>query len=203
MASGAAVDVLSGAGRRLTVHPGTAPPGTTLTGETVESDQGKRLLGKVRGKCAKTQGAGTAWIWVEDYSGLFHLPTPFAGMSLAAKTDALAELLGPLLGEYVHVAGIIVSNAARRRLPLPRDEDALRPAAQGFQRGLLLDRVRETIVIPQRILLPEQTNLIARMCDAEADALDWALGRLGVPGGVTSLLANSSTPHRASPLWTP
>ncbi|MEV3992623.1 hypothetical protein AB0J57_27305 [Streptomyces sp. NPDC049837] len=202
-ASGAAVDVLSSAGRRLTVHPGTAPQGTTLTGETVESDQGKRLLGKVRGKCAKTEGAGTAWIWVEDHSGLFHFPMPFAGMSLAAKTDALADLLGPLLREYVHVAGIIVSNAARRRLPLPLDQDAPRPAAQGFRRGLPLDRVRETIVIPRRVLLPEQTNLIARMCDAEATALDWALGKLGVSGGVTSLLADSSTPHQVSPLWTP
>lgn len=201
--SGAAVDVLSSAGRRLTVHPGTAPHGTTLTGDIVESDQGKRLVGKVRGKCAKTQGAGTAWIWVEDHSGLFHLPMPFAEMSLADKTDALAELFGPLLGEYVHVAGIIVSNAARRRLPLPLDEDAHRPVAQGFRRGLPLDRVRETIVIPRRILLPEQTNVIARMCDAEGATLDWALGRLGVPGGVTSLLADSSTPHWVSPLWTP
>ncbi|MFC9228364.1 hypothetical protein ACFTZI_05240 [Streptomyces decoyicus] len=202
-ASGVAVDVLSSARRRLTVHPGTTPLGTTLTGDTVESDQGTRLLGKVRGKCAKTQGAGTAWIWVEDHSGLFHLPMPFAGLSLADKTDALAELFGPLLGEYVHVAGIIVSNAARRRLPLPPDEDAIRPAAQGFLRGLPLDRVRETIVIPRRILLPEQTNLIARMCDAEAAVLDWALGRLGVPGGVTSLLADSSVSQRVSPLWTP
>ncbi|MER6801579.1 MULTISPECIES: hypothetical protein [Streptomyces] len=201
--SEAAVDVLSNAGRRLTVRPGTAPEGTTLSGDTVESDQGRRLLGKVRSKCAKTAGAGTAWIWVEDHSGFFHLPTPFAGMSLAAKTDALADLLGPLLAEYVHVAGIIVSNAARRRLPLPPDEDALRPAAQGFRRGLPLDRVRETIVIPRRIVLPEQTSLIARMCDDEAAALDWALGRLGVPGGVTSLLADSLTLHRVSPLWTP
>ncbi|MET9109084.1 hypothetical protein [Streptomyces zhihengii] len=202
-ASGAAVDVLSNAGRRLTVHPGTAPQGTTLAGNTVETDQGRRLLGKVRGKCAKTAGAGTAWIWVEDHSGLFHFPTPFAGMSLAAKTDALADLLGPLLAEYVHVAGIVVSNAAHRRLPLPPDEDALRPAAQGFRRGLPLDRVRETIVIPRRILLPEQTSLIARMCHAEADALDWALGQLGVPQGVSSLLIDSSTPHWVSPLWTP
>lgn len=140
---------------------------------------------------------------MEDHSGLFHLPMPFAGLSLADKTGALAELFGPLLGEYVHVAGIIVSNAARRRLPLPPDEDAIRPAAQGFLRGLPLDRVRETIVIPRRILLPEQTNLIARMCDAEAAVLDWALGRLGVPGGVTSLLAASSVSQRVSPLWTP
>lgn len=202
-ASDAAVDVLSNTGRRLTVHPGTAPQGTTLTGETVESDQGRRLLDKVQGKCAKTQAAGTAWIWVEDHSGLFHFPTPFADMSLPAKTDALADLLGPLLGEYVHVAGIIVSNAARRRLPLPPDEDALRPAAQGFRRGLPLDRVRETIVIPRRIILPEQTSLIARMCDAEAAVLDWVLGKLGIPGGVTSLLADSPPPHRVTPLWTP
>ncbi|MFI9630757.1 hypothetical protein [Streptomyces sp. NPDC052042] len=202
-ASEAAVDILSSTGRRLTVHPGKAPHGTELTGADVESDQGKRLLSKVRNKCAKTQGAGTAWIWVEDHSGLFYLPTPFAEMPLAAKTDALADLLGPLLGEYVHVAGIVVSNAARRRMPLPQDEDVLRPAAQGFRRGLPLDRVRETIVIPRRIVLPDQTSLIARMCDTEAASLDWALGKLGVPGGVRSLLADSSTPRRVSPLWTP
>lgn len=201
--SGDSIDVLSNAGRRLTVHPGKAPLGTILSGDTVESDQGRRLLGKVRGKCVKTTGAGTAWIWVEDHSGLFHFPTPFAEMSLAAKTDALADLLGPLLAEYVHVAGIVVSNGARRCFPLPPNEDALRPAAQGFRRGLPLDRVRETIVIPRRILLPEQTALIARMCDAEADSLDWALGELGVPGGVASLVAGSSTPRRVSPLWTP
>ncbi|MFD8970711.1 hypothetical protein ACFV0C_37985 [Streptomyces sp. NPDC059568] len=93
------MEVVSGVGRRLTVHPGQAPEGTTLTGATVESDQGKRLLGKVRGKCAKTADAGTAWIWVEDHSGLFHFPMPFAEMSLAAKTDALADLLGPALDD--------------------------------------------------------------------------------------------------------
>ncbi|MGX1266954.1 hypothetical protein RKD18_000148 [Streptomyces phaeoluteigriseus] len=55
-----------------------------MTGETVDSDQGKRLLGKVRGKCAKTEGAGTAWIWVEDHSGPFYFPMPFAEMSATA-----------------------------------------------------------------------------------------------------------------------
>ncbi|MFE6223012.1 hypothetical protein [Streptomyces sp. NPDC057854] len=201
--TGDSIDVLSDAGRRLTVHPGTAPQGTVLSGAPVESDQGRRLLSKVRGKCLKTKGAGTAWIWVEDHSGLFHFLTPFAGMPLAAKADALADLLGPLLAEHVHVAGIVVSNGARRRLPLPPNEDALRPAAQGFRRALPLDRVRETIVIPRRIMLAEQTALIARMCDAEADSLDWALGKLGVPGGVASLLAGSSAPQRNSLLWTP
>ncbi|MDX2707339.1 hypothetical protein PV350_31470 [Streptomyces sp. PA03-6a] len=203
VAFGAPVDVFSNAGRRLTVHPGLAPQGTTLSGDTVESDQGRRLLGKVRGKCNKTVGAGTAWIWVEDHSGLFHLPTPFAAMPLAAKTDALADLFGPLLAEYTHVAGIVISNVGRRRLPLPPNETASRPAAQGFRRGLPLDRVRETIVVPRRILLPEQTALIARMCDGEADALDWALARLNVPGGVASLVTSSATPRQHSPLWTP
>ncbi|MFD7894559.1 hypothetical protein [Streptomyces sp. NPDC059743] len=201
--TGTAVEVVSGAGRRLTVRPGQAPEGTTLTGATVESDQGKRLLGKVRGKCAKTAGAGTAWIWVEDHSGLFHFPMPFAEMSLAAKTDALADLLGPVLDDYVHVAGIVVSNAARRRLPLPPDEDSRRPHGQGFQRGLPIDRVRETIVIPRKILLPEQTSIIARMCDTEAAWLDRALEKLGIPGGVSSLLAASPAPCRVSSLWMP
>ncbi|MFJ3099737.1 hypothetical protein [Streptomyces hydrogenans] len=201
--SGDSVDVLSNASRRLTVHPGIAPPGTTLSGALVESDQGRRLLSKVRGKCLKTKGAGTAWIWVEDHGGLFTFGTPFAEMSLADKTDALADLLEPLLAEHVHVAGIVVSNGSRRAFSLPPNEDAPRRAAQGFRRGLPLDRVRETIVIPRRIMLPEQTALIARMCDAEADALDWALKKLGVPGGVGALLASSAVSPPVSRLWTP
>ncbi|MFG2886662.1 hypothetical protein ACGFYV_30905, partial [Streptomyces sp. NPDC048297] len=63
MASGTAGEVVTSSGRRLTVRPGKAPLGTSLAGDAVESDQGKRLLGKVRGKGAKTEGAGTAWIW--------------------------------------------------------------------------------------------------------------------------------------------
>ncbi|MET7436785.1 hypothetical protein ACWERY_10910 [Streptomyces sp. NPDC004082] len=202
-ALGTAVDVLSRGGSRLTIRPGKAPRGTTLTGQTVESDQGQRLLSKVRGKCAKTAGAGTAWIWVEDHSGLLNFPMPFTDLTLAAKTDALADLLGPLLADYVHVAGIVVSNAARRQLPLPKDEDAVQASARGFLRGLPLDRVRETIVIPRRILLPEQTSVIARMCDTEGASLDWVLAKLGIPGGVMSLLADSSPRPGTSPMWTP
>ncbi len=100
------------------------------------------------------------------------------------------------LKEYTHVAGVAVSNAAHRRLPLPPDEDAPRRAGQGFQRGLPLDRVREAIVIPRRILLPEQTSLITRMCDAEAASLNWALAKLGVPG-VSSLLSAPPDPRPA------
>ncbi|WP_282685292.1 MULTISPECIES: hypothetical protein [unclassified Streptomyces] len=105
------------------------------------------------------------------------------------------------LKEYTHVAGVAVSNAAHRRLPLPPDEDAPRRAGQGFQRGLPLDRVREAIVIPRRILLPEQTSLITRMCDAEAASLNWALAKLGVPGGVIPVVS-SSGPSSGPPLDT-
>ncbi|WP_331727988.1 hypothetical protein [Streptomyces sp. NBC_01176] len=41
------------------------------------------------------------------------------------------------------------------------------------------------------------------MCDSEAASLDWALAQLGIPGGVMSLLADSSAARPASPLWTP
>lgn len=58
-------------------------------------------------------------------------------------------------------------------------------------------------MIPRRILLPEQTSVIARMCHTEAASLDWALAQLLIPGGVMSLLADSSTPRRTPPLWTP
>ncbi|MFE7369308.1 hypothetical protein [Streptomyces anulatus] len=201
MASGTAGNVVTSSGRRLTVRPGKAPLGTSLAGDAVESDQGKRLLGKVRGKGAKTEGAGTAWIWVEDHSGLFHFPMPFADMTLAAKTDALADLLGPVLKEYTHVAGIVVSNAAHRRLPLPPDEDAPRRAGQGFQRGLPLDRVRETIVIPRRILAradePDRPHVRCRGSLAQLGS-----GEARCPRGCVILVVSSSGPSSGPPLDT-
>lgn len=90
-----------------------------------------------------------------------------------AKSNTLADLLGPLLADYVHVAGIVVSNAARRRLPLPKDEDALRPTAQSFLRGLPLDRVRETIVIGSRANLGANGARACQLQPAGAEGAGW------------------------------
>src|SRR5262249_2098333 len=158
---------------------GSVSTGTRLTGPAVEADQGQRLLGKLQGKCDQTAGTGTAWIWVEDHDGLGHVLDPFTRLPLEQRVDALVELLLPLLRNYVHVAGIVLSLTVRRQPPLPADETAKRPVGLGLRRGLPLDRVRETIIIPRQLILPEQTALLARLCHNEPGWLAWALSRLG------------------------
>ena len=201
-ATGVPVEVPAGDGSAVTAHPGRVPMGIRLVGPLAEADQGRRLLGKLRVKCAKTAGAGTAWLWVEDHLGLGHPLVPFAQMALEQRVDALGELLLPLLEQHTHVAGVVLSTAVRRRLPLPAAETVERGAGLGLRRGLPLDRVRETIIIPRRLLLPDQTRLLARLCDTEPGWLDWALGRLRLPGGLRGLVDPAASRPTTS-LWTP
>ncbi|MCE7080173.1 hypothetical protein [Streptomyces sp. ST2-7A] len=185
--TGEVADVVTGE-TVLTVRAGRAPNGTQRTGVVLEDDTGRRFLGRVRAKCEQTRGAGTAWIWVEDLLGITHPLLPATRMPLPERVDTFAELLLPLLGEYLHVAGIVVSNVSPCCLPLPADENTERRNGWGLRRGLPTNRLRETIVIPRRLILPDQTAFLLRMLAAEPDWLPWALDGLGVFGGISSLL---------------
>lgn len=197
------VEVSASDGRKLTVRPGTAPPRSQLVGAMVEANQGRRLLTTLQKKAAQTQDAGSAWIWAEDHGELYPL-TPFADLPLAGKVDELSDLVGSVLSDYPHIAGIVLSNVGRRRFPLPPDESVERPTGYGFLRGLPLDRVRETVIIPPRLILPDQTRILARLCHEEPGWLDWALVELGVKGGFRSLLADSPpSQSTSSSLWMP
>jgi hypothetical protein len=198
-ATGQAVPVETD-GTTVTARPGDAPRGTIVTGPLTEVDQGWRLLGKLRGKCETTRGAGTAWMWVEDHVGLSHPHAAFNRMPLHGKIDALGQLLGPLLKQHPHVAGVVVSTTARQQLPQP--ESAERPAGLGLRRALPLDRVRETLIIHRRLVLHDQIQILARLCHTEPGWLDWALARLRVPAGLASLLS-AMDGRRSSNLWTP
>lgn len=175
----------------LSARPGPAAPGTSLTGPLVESDQGHRFLGKLHQKAEQTRDGVPAWIWVEDH-GLFQPLTPFQGFPLEQKVTAFAGLVGNVLRQYPHLAGVVLSNAARRIRPRPPDHTVGTSDGFGFRRGLPGDRQRETIVVPRRLVLPDQTRLVARLLSEEPRWLDWALIRLGVPGGVRALIRDPS-----------
>lgn len=174
-------------GRELTARPGAAPPGTSLTGPLIESDQGHRLQQKLHQKAVQTKHAGPTWIWVEDH-GLFQPFTPFQSMPLADKAAASARLVADILSDNPHLAGIVLSNASRRIRPLPPDRTVESRHGIGLHRGLPLDRQRETILVPGQLMLPDQTRLLAQLCSEEPRWPGWALTELGVPDGIPSLL---------------
>jgi hypothetical protein len=187
-------------GTCLVVRPGTAPPGTSTNGPYVVTDDGARLARSLDRKGAQSSGAGIAWVWVEDFGGI-HPLSAFAGMALEAKLGALADLVGPVLADRTHLAGVAWSTSQWCSPVLP-DEQAKNLSGIALQRALPIERVRQSIVLNRRLILPDQTARMVQICDAEPRWLDWALARLGIEDGVQSLLT-WPPPSRGSRLWTP
>jgi hypothetical protein len=198
--TGEPVDIPGRDGACLTVRPGAAPPNTSTKGPYVESDDGSRLAGKIDRKGAQTSGAGLAWVWVEDYGGI-HPLSDFNSMPIDAKLGALADLAAPVLADRLHLAGIGWS-AAQWISPVPPDAQAQTDSGFALQRALPVNRVRQSIILNRRLILPDQTARVVQLCDAESRWLDWALARLGVTGGVDALLTQPP-PVPQSRLWTP
>ena len=198
--TGQPVEITGPDGRVLVVRPGKQPPGTGTYGPNLDLDFSTRLARILDNKGAQTRGAGVAWIWIEDYGGV-HALHPFAKLPLRSKITTLAELARPALADRPHVAGIAWS-AAAKCWPLLPDEQAEADGGLAFQRGLPIEHLRQTVIINRSLILPGQTRILAQACDREPLWLDWALRRLGVNGGVRSLL--SQPPRVQTPLlWTP
>jgi hypothetical protein len=187
-------------GTCLVVRPGAAPPNTSTKGPYVASDDGSRIAGRIDRKGTQTRGAGIAWVWVEDY-GVIHPLSAFESMPIKAKLRALADLAAPILAGHPHLAGIAWSAGQWCSPVLP---DAQAQTASGFalQRALPVDRVRQSIILNRRLILPDQTARVVQLCGAESRWLDWALTRLGVTGGVNALLTQP-LPVPESRLWVP
>jgi hypothetical protein len=122
-------------------------------------------------------------------------------MAIEAKLGALADLAGPVLADRTHLAGIAWSAAQWCSAVLP-DTRAQNLAGVALQRALPIERVRQSIVLNRRLILPNQTARVVQICDAEPRWLDWALARLGITGGVNALLAQPSAAPK-SQLWLP
>jgi hypothetical protein len=187
-------------GTCLIFRPGAAPPDTSTKGPYVESDDGSRLARKIDRKGAQTRDAGLAWVWVEDYGGI-HPLSAFKSMPIEAKLGALAELAAPVLADRPHLAGIAWS-AAQWNSPAPPDAQVQTASGFALQRALPVDRVRQSIILNRRLILPDQTARVVQLCEAEPRWLDWALARLGITGGVNALLTQPP-PVPKSPLWVP
>lgn len=170
----------------LAAVPGRSLSGRTITGPSVEFDLGSKLIATIDGKAGQTSDAGIAWIWIED-EGSLDSRTEFARMPLDGKLRSLAALVKPVLAERTHVGGVIWTRALHSEGPADEQTTA---SSDGFatQRLLPGGRVRQTVVVHQRLILPYQLRLLERMLDQEAKWLDWALEKLGA-GRLADLLA--------------
>jgi hypothetical protein len=187
-------------GKILIVRPGKQPAGTRTFGPNLNMDFTARLAHVLDKKGAQTRGAGLAWIWIEDCGGV-HAVHPFAKMPLLEKMSMLADITRQALAGRPHVAGISWS-AAFRCFPLLPDEQVVGQAGVALQRGLPIEHVRQTAIVNRGLILPGQTRVLTQICDREPRWLDWALSRLGIQGGIKSLLAESPQ-TQPSRLWTP
>jgi hypothetical protein len=200
--TGDSVDIPGRDGACLTVRPGTAPKGTSTRGPYLTSDDGSRLARSIDRKGAQTRGAGIAWVWVEDFGGM-HPVAPFTGMPIEAKLEALTELIRPILADRTHLAGIVWSSG-QWRTQIPPDVQAQTSAGIGLQRALPVERVRQSVILNRRLILPDQTARMSQLCEAEPRWLDWGLNRLGIAGGISGLLTEKpSAPASKSRLWLP
>lgn len=185
---------------RLVVKPDPQDPGTGTHSGYLNLDFGARLADILDCKGAQTQGAGVAWIWIEDYGGV-HPVHPFTRSPLSSMITELGDIVRPALAGRSHVAGAVWSKA-EKCWPLLPDDTVQEEKGLAFQRGLPIEHVRRSIIINHNLILPGQTRILAQACDREPLWLDWALERLGVRGGVRSLLSQSP-PARSPSIWTP
>lgn len=198
--TGSPAEVEGGFGGGLVARRAAAgESGQRLSGPLVQIDAARRMLNMLDRKARQTASVGTAWIVLVDYNEGMRL-TEFYRAPLAAKIGQLRALVDGVLGRYPHLGGIVWTHTSRAvTAPAPAAVHADEGSA--LLRALPGCRVRESVLIPRRIVLPHQTRLLLRLLDAEPGWIDDVLARLDYPGGLASLVRAPAPTSRA--LWTP
>jgi hypothetical protein len=199
-ATGAPVELTGPAGL-LTVRPDDGSGGQRLTGPVQQIDAAHRILNKLAEKAKQTRAASVAWVLLDDHNDAMRL-TDFFAAPLTDKITQLHALVADLLDQHSHLAGVIWTYTGRA-VTAPPSAQAHSDAGSAIQRALPGCRVRQSVLIPRRILLPDQTRLLTRLLQQEPGWLDGALARLGYRGGFASLLATPPPATAHSALWTP
>jgi hypothetical protein len=164
-------------GTALRVGTGPPPVGSTLSLPTVEVDQGRRLLARLRRKAEQTARGGPAVLWVEDY-GLLGPLTPFDSLPLAAQVHEFADFVEGVTDQHQHVAAVVLSAGGRRTRPPREEETVTGQHGHGLIRNVGWDRRRRTLIVPGPAATPATTSLLVDLVSNERALLDRCLHNL-------------------------
>jgi hypothetical protein len=187
------VQVVGSGADPLTVSPGAGVVGASLSGPMTYSDHGPRIVRDMSKKAIQTRAAGAAWIWMQDHRNALWPMTEFASYPLGRKIETLASLAESVFSTHAHVVGIVLTSASMLGGPV-EDETERTSVGFGFRRALPGRRIRESIVLHRRILVPGQLATVLDLCSSEPVWVDRALDRLGVPGGLGTLTTHYPRP---------
>ncbi|MBU3688385.1 MAG: hypothetical protein FGM29_02325 [Actinobacteria bacterium] len=178
------VRTLAAHGVELSIRPGGSGLGS-FDGPPLTGDMWPRLKNRLRTKAAQTEGAGAAWICVQDRSGLFQL-TDLAGVDEHEQLRRLAENVSFALRDARHVAGVLLSTGVRIDAgeddhdTILADDDGRLAGSRVLRRRLPGGRCRRTFVVRLRNG-PAADDGPMHWFRREGSWLDWALAAAGLP----------------------
>ena len=185
--------------------PGERPDGTLQEGPSLGNDLWQRVAGRLQEKASQTEGAGHAWIRIDEGSGLLVF-TPAYHWSITEQLAALESNVKLALAGYEHVRGVIITTGAGRDPNVQSPELGQQNPLSGAvaqERRLPAGRRRRSFVIPfssgPGLILPDHVRLDpARWFRDEYGWIDWALSALGKPA-LTPFLVGE--PRRKLSAW--
>jgi hypothetical protein len=179
--TGEHVDIPGLNGACLTVRPGAAPPNTSTKGPTssqttARASPGKSIERAPRHVARVSRGSGLKT--TEATSPQRLQQHAHRGQARSPRQPCCSRA-----ADRLHPAGIGWSAAQWNSSP-PSDSQAQTESG----RALPVDRVRQSIILNRRLILPDQTARVVQLCCAEPRWLDWVLAQLDITGGVNALL---------------
>jgi hypothetical protein len=150
-----------------------------LTGPPVQTDSWQRLTGALTEKAGRMQRSGAQWLRILPLTGMWAF-TSWATQPLERKLEDVVEALTETLGGAAPAGVVLSSGAALHGGDVP-EESVVVGSAVAVRRAVTPLRARETLIVPLHGNAAESAKDWVALADAEADWLDWALARQGLP----------------------
>jgi hypothetical protein len=152
--------------------------GKRLTAPGPSSDLLRRLLMALKSKVAQMQTAGSEWLCIENYTGIF----AFTNWGWSAMPEKLAVLEGEILRALPEptIAGVVICSGISHFNGAVNEEYAETPAGSiGMRYAVHPWRAREVLAIP--LEHTRSAQLWRDLFAAEKDWLPWALAACDLP----------------------
>ncbi len=150
-----------------------------LMSPPIRTDTWMRLTDALNEKAARMERSGAQWLRILPLTGMWAF-TPWARRPLESKLRDVAAALKQTLGD-AGPAGVVLSSSATLHPGDVPESTVVAGSAIGVRRAIAPMRARETLIVPLDRAAEPSADDWAALADAEADWLDWALTREGLP----------------------